>query len=73
MEENLLTNTKKGKNEHTNEKIYFIEFIKFRKFLDPEKIFFNRTLVISINCSSCSNNRNRIFKEESIEILKNPW
>ena len=45
---------------------------KYRKFEKPKiSYFLEKTLVLSIICSKCKNEDEKIFKEEeSIEILK---
>ena len=45
---------------------------KCRKFKNPKiSYIFVETLVLSINCSKCENEDEKLFKEEkSIEILK---
>ena len=53
-------------------KIHCVICDKYRKFKNP-KISYNfaKTLVLSIICSKCENEDEKIFKEEeSIEILK---
>ena len=45
---------------------------KYRKFKNPKILYvFEKTLVLSIICSKCKNDDEKIFKEEeSIKILK---
>ena len=52
--------------------IYCVNCGKFRNSQNPEiSNTFEKTLVLSIICSSCENEDEQIFKEEkSIEILK---
>ena len=53
-------------------KIYCIICGKYRKFEKPKiSYILEKTLVLSINCSKCKNEDEKIIKEEeSIEILK---
>ena len=53
-------------------KIYCVLCGKYRKPEKPKISFiFDKTLVVSIICSKCKNEDEKIFKgEESIEILK---
>ena len=53
-------------------KLYCIICRKYRKFEKPKiSYFFEKTLVLSIICSKCKNDDEKVFKEEeSIEILK---
>ena len=53
-------------------KIYWIICAKYRKFKKPNVLYiFENTLVLSINCSKCDNEDEKIFtEEESIKILK---
>ena len=53
-------------------KFYCIICGNYRKFEKPETSYiFEKTLVLSIICSKCKNEDEKIFKEEeSIEILK---
>ena len=46
--------------------------VKYRKFKHPETSYiFENTLVLSMICSKCENEDEKIFKEEqSIKILK---
>ena len=56
-------------------RIYCVKCNKFRKFVNPENSgISNKTFVLSIICSKCDKNDERIFKEkESYEILKFFW
>ena len=53
-------------------KIYCVICGKYRKFEKPKiSYLLEKTLVLSIICSKCKNEDEKIFKEEeSIEILK---
>ena len=53
-------------------KIYFVICGKYRKFGKPKiSYLLEKTLVLSIICSKCKNENEKIFTEEdSIEILK---
>ena len=53
-------------------KIYCVTCSKYRKFEKPKiSYLLEKTLVLSIICSKCKNEDEKIFKEEeSIEILK---
>ena len=53
-------------------KIYCFIFGKYRKFEKPKMShILEKTLVLSIICSKCKNEDEKLFKEdESIEILK---
>ena len=53
-------------------KINYVKHDKFRKFVNPKiSYIFDRTLVFSINCKSCGNANDRMFKkEESFGRLK---
>ena len=53
-------------------KLYCVISGKYRKFEKPKTSYFlEKTLVLSIICSKCKNEDEKIFKEEeSIEILK---
>ena len=53
-------------------KLYCIICGKYRKFEKPKiSYLFEKTLALSIICSKCKNEVEKIFKEEeSIEILK---
>ena len=53
-------------------KLYFVICGTYRKFENPKiSYILEKTLVISIICSKCKNEDEKIFKEEeSIEILK---
>ena len=53
-------------------KLYCVTCGKYRKFEKPKiSYFLEETLVLSIICSKCKNEDEKIFKEEeSIEILK---
>ena len=51
--------------------IYCVICGKYGKFENPKIYIFEKTLVLSIMCSKCKNEDEKIFKEEeSIEILK---
>ena len=55
------------------EKIYCVICGKYRKFKSPKisYIFEKKALVLSIICSKCENEDEKIFNEkESIEMLK---
>ena len=52
-------------------KLYCVICGKYRKFENPKISFIlEKTLVLSIISSRCKNKNRKIFKEESIEILK---
>ena len=53
-------------------KLYCVISGKYRKFEKPKiSYLLEKTLVLSIICSKCKNEDEKIFKEEeSIEILK---
>ena len=53
-------------------KLYCVMCSKYRKFEKPKiSYLLEKTLVLSIICSKCKNEDEKIFKEEeSIEILK---
>ena len=53
-------------------KIYCVNCSKYRKFEKPKiSCLLEKTLVLSMICSKCKNEDDKIFKEEeSIEILK---
>ena len=53
-------------------KLYCVICGKYRKFEKPKiSYLLEKTLVLSIICSKCKNEDEKIFKEEeSIEILK---
>ena len=53
-------------------KLYCVICGKYRKFEKPKiSYLLEKTLVLSIICSKCKNEDERLFKEgESIEILK---
>ena len=53
-------------------KLYGVICSKYRKFEKPKiSYLLEKTLVLSIICSKCKNEDEKIFKEEeSIEILK---
>ena len=53
-------------------KLYCAICGKYRKSKNPKILYiFGKTLVLSIICSKCKNEDEKIFKEEeSIEILK---
>ena len=53
-------------------KLYCVICGKYRKFEKPKiSYLLEKTLVLSIICSNCKNENEKIFKEEdSIEILK---
>ena len=51
-------------------KLYCIICGKYRKFEKPKiSYLLEKTLVLSIICSKCKNEDEKLFKEESIEIL----
>ena len=53
-------------------KVYCVICLKYRKFEKPKISFFlQKALVISIICSQCKNEDEKLFEEEdSFEILK---
>ena len=53
-------------------KLYYIICGKYRKFVKPKiSYLLEKALVLSIICSKCKNEDEKLFKEEeSIEILK---
>ena len=53
-------------------KLYCVICAKYRKFKNPKMSYiFEKTWVLSIICSKCGNEDEKIFKEEeSIEELK---
>ena len=53
-------------------KLYCVNYRKYRKFKNPKiSYIFEKTLVLSITCSKCRKEDEKMFKEEeSIEILK---
>ena len=52
-------------------KLYCVICGKYRNFEKPKiSYIFEKTLVLSIIYSKCTNEDEKIFKEESIEILK---
>ena len=52
-------------------KLYYVICGKYRKFDNPKIYFLIKTLVLSIICSKCNNEDEKLFKEEeSTEILK---
>ena len=53
-------------------KLYCVICGKYRKFEKPKiKYLLGKTLVLSIICSKCKNEDEKLFREEeSIEILK---
>ena len=53
-------------------KLYCVISGKYRKFEKPKTSYFlEKTLVLSIICSKCKNEDEKLFKEEElIEILK---
>ena len=53
-------------------KLYCVICGKYRKFEKPKILYLlKKTLILSIICSKCKNENEKIFKEEgSIEILK---
>ena len=54
-------------------KLYYIICGRYRKFKNPtiSFVFKKKTLVLSIICSKCKNENEKLFKEEeSIEMLK---
>ena len=53
------------------ENLYCIICGRYRKFKKPKISSYIKTLVLSIICSKCKNENEKIFKEEeSFEILK---
>ena len=51
--------------------LYCIICSKYRKIEEPKiSYILEKTLVLSIICSKCKNEDEKIFQEESIEILK---
>ena len=54
------------------EKLYYVIYGKYRKFEKPKTSYLlEKTLVLSVICSKCKNEDEKLFKEEeSIEILK---
>ena len=52
-------------------KLYCVISNKYRKFEKPKTSYlFEKTLVLSIICSKCKTEDEKISKEESIKILK---
>ena len=53
-------------------KLYCVICCKYRKFEEPKiSYLLEKTLVLSIICSKCKNEDEKLFKEEeSLEILK---
>ena len=52
-------------------KLYWVDSGVYRKFKKPKSSYIlEKTLVLSVFCSKCKNEDEKIFKEESIEILK---
>ena len=52
-------------------KLHCVICSKHRKFEKPKiSYLLEKTLVLSIICSKCKNEDEKIFKEDSIEILK---
>ena len=52
-------------------KLYCVICNKYRKFEKPKILFLlEKILVLSIICSKCKNEDEKIFAEESIEISK---
>ena len=56
-------------------KFYCVICGKYRKFEKPKiSYFLEKILFLSISCSKCKNEDERIFKEEeSIQILEKSW
>ena len=53
------------------ERLYCVICGKYRKFKNSKTSYiFEKKIVFSIICSKCGNEDEKIFKEESIEILK---
>ena len=51
--------------------IYCSKCVKHTKFKKSKPSYFwSKALVLSTSCDECSNNNDKIFKEESIEQLK---
>ena len=51
-------------------KLYCVICGKYRKFEKPKiSYLLEKTLVLSIICSKCKNEDEKLFKEKSIEIL----
>ena len=59
----------------TMKKLCFLKCNKCRQFKNPEILnVFNKILVISFICNTCSRNNEKILKEkESIKIIKIIW
>ena len=52
-------------------KLYCVISNKYKKLEKPKTSYlFEKTLVLSIICSKCKTEDEKIFKEESIKILK---
>ena len=52
-------------------KLYCVICIKYRKFEKPNIYLLEKTLVLSVICSNCKNEDEKLFEEEeSIEISK---
>ena len=52
-------------------KLYCVISRKYRKFREPKLLYLlEKTLVLSIICSKCKNEDEKLFKEESFEMLK---
>ena len=52
-------------------KMYCVVCGMYRKFEKPKTYILENTFILSITCSKCKNEDEKIFKEEeSIEILK---
>ena len=53
-------------------KLYYVTCEKYRKLENPKiSYILEKTVVLSIICSKCKNEYEKIFKEEgSVEILK---
>ena len=52
-------------------KLYCVICSKYRKSEKPKiSYLLEKTLVLSIICSKCKNEDEKLFKEESIKILK---
>ena len=52
-------------------KLYCIICGKYRKFEKPKiPYLLEKTLILSVICSKCKNEHEKLFKKEPIEILK---